>query len=99
MKRTCESVHTLAMHPVLNASSFSLEVNGTLLGFTGAYDDVEEWSAPTKSPFSLLLFTLFPVTRKELKGVVLIISPFNIPFFLSLTPLVHAFRAEWAFLF
>ncbi|KAH9934346.1 NAD-aldehyde dehydrogenase [Fomitopsis serialis] len=70
-----------------------LEWSGTLLEIKDAYDSVEKWSAPQKSPFSLLWFSLSPVTRKEPKGVVLIISPFNYPFFLTLTPLAAAIAA------
>ncbi|KAH9840961.1 NAD-dependent aldehyde dehydrogenase [Rhodofomes roseus] len=70
-----------------------LEISGTLLEIRDAYDNVEKWAAPQKSPFSLLWFTLSPATRKEPKGVVLIISPFNYPYFLTLTPLAAAIAA------
>ncbi|TFY68036.1 hypothetical protein EVJ58_g1258 [Rhodofomes roseus] len=70
-----------------------LEISGTLLEIRDAYDNVEKWAAPQKSPFSLLWFTLSPATRKEPKGVVLIISPFNYPYFLTLTPLAVAIAA------
>ncbi|TFY58654.1 hypothetical protein EVJ58_g6288 [Rhodofomes roseus] len=70
-----------------------LEMNGVLLELKDTYDNIEKWSAPKKSPFSLLWFSLSPTTRKEPKGVILVISPFNYPFFLTLCPVAAAIAA------
>ncbi|KAH9841000.1 aldehyde dehydrogenase [Rhodofomes roseus] len=73
--------------------SCTLEMNGVLLELKDTYDNIEKWSAPKKSPFSLLWFSLSPTTRKEPKGVILVISPFNYPFFLTLCPVAAAIAA------
>ena len=51
---------------------------------------VDKWSKPEKPPFNFNFFAMKPVIRKEPKGVVLIISPFNYPLWLSLGPLAGA---------
>jgi len=66
----------------------SLELNGTLLEIKETYDNIEKWAATEKAPFSLLWFAMSPATRKEPKGVVLLISPFNYPVYLMLCPVV-----------
>ncbi|KAF9802238.1 hypothetical protein IEO21_09917 [Rhodonia placenta] len=70
-----------------------LEINGTLLQLQGAHDNVEAWAAPQRAPFSLLWYPMSPITRKEPKGVVLIIGPFNYPVYLILCPLAAAIAA------
>jgi len=55
-----------------------------------AYDNVEKWASPEKAPFSWLWFAMSPVMRNEPKGVVLLISPFNYPLYLLLSPLSGA---------
>ncbi|KZT12290.1 aldehyde dehydrogenase [Laetiporus sulphureus 93-53] len=70
-----------------------LELNGTLLELKETYDKVEEWASPEKAPFNMLWFAMSPITRKEPKGVVLIISPFNYPVYLTLCPLAGAIAA------
>ena len=67
----------------------SLELNGTLTELKEAYDNVEKWASPEKAPFSWLWFATSPHVRNEPKGVVLLISPFNYPLYLSLAPLVR----------
>ena len=62
----------------INASI--VEVNDTLSRF-------EKWTKSENAPFSLNFAAMRPVIRKEPKGVVLIISPFNYPVFLTI-PLV-----------
>lgn len=54
-----------------------------------AYHNVAKWCKPERAPFSLNWFATKPTIRKEPKGVVLIISPFNYPVFLALRPLVR----------
>jgi aldehyde dehydrogenase (NAD+) len=54
-----------------------------------AYRNVEKWSKPEHPPFSLNFAAMRPVIRKEPKGLVLIITPFNYPVFLSFSPVVR----------
>lgn len=54
-----------------------------------AYSNVEKWAKPERAPLSLNFSAMRPVIRKEPKGVVLIIGPFNYPIFLLLGPLVN----------
>ena len=53
-----------------------------------AHNSVEKWNKPEKPGFDLNWFLMSPVVRKDPKGVVLIISPFNFPMLLILGPLV-----------
>jgi aldehyde dehydrogenase (NAD+) len=66
-----------------------LETSGTLKEVVNAYNNVEKWAKPEKLPFDLMTTPMRPVIRKEAKGVVLIIAPFNYPAFLALGPLVR----------
>ncbi|KAI1783576.1 NAD-aldehyde dehydrogenase [Ganoderma leucocontextum] len=54
-----------------------------------AYNAVEKWAAPKKAEFDLSFWAMGPKYRCEPKGVVLIISPFNGPVVLTLSPLVR----------
>ncbi|EGO03972.1 hypothetical protein SERLA73DRAFT_175681 [Serpula lacrymans var. lacrymans S7.3] len=73
-------------------SSF-LELNAVLGDTKVVYDRVDKWAKPERPPFSLNFAAMRPVIRKEPKGVVLIISPFNYPIFLTIGPLVGAIAA------
>ncbi len=53
-----------------------------------AYDSVGSWARPQRA-FSMRYFLMGPQLTAEPKGVVLIISPFNLPIFLTLSPLVR----------
>lgn len=53
-----------------------------------AIDNVGKWAATEKARMTMLWFAMAPAVKKEPKGVVLIISPFNFPLLLSLGPLV-----------
>lgn len=55
-----------------------------------AYKNVAKWAKPEALPFDLTSTPMRPVIRKEPKGVVLIIAPFNYPTFLALGPLVRS---------
>ena len=55
-----------------------------------AYDNVEKWIKPQNIPFGMNWFAMKPRLVAEAKGVVLIISPFNVPLFLTMTPLVSS---------
>ncbi|CCM02302.1 uncharacterized protein FIBRA_04392 [Fibroporia radiculosa] len=70
-----------------------LELNGVLIEVKKAYDNVEKWASTEKPPFSLFWFSMSPHIRKEPKGVVLLISPFNYPVYLLLCPLAAAIAA------
>ena len=60
------------------------EIKTTLAGF-------EKWAKQESAPFSINFSAMRPVIRKEPKGVVLIISPFNYPLFLTLPLMVRVF--------
>jgi aldehyde dehydrogenase (NAD+) len=55
-----------------------------------AWASVDKWAKTEKAPFSVNGFPLRPVIYKEPKGVVLIISPFNYPVWLCISPIVRS---------
>ncbi|KAF9051962.1 NAD-aldehyde dehydrogenase [Panaeolus papilionaceus] len=57
------------------------------------YKNVDKWAKPTKPPFNFNFFAMKPQIRKEPKGTVLIIAPFNYPVWLLLSPLAGALAA------
>ncbi|KAI0035803.1 NAD-aldehyde dehydrogenase [Vararia minispora EC-137] len=73
-----------------------LEVGGTLHEIKDAYDSVARWARPQRAPFALNYAAMRPTIRKEPKGVVLIIVPFNYPLLLTLEPLAGAIAAGCA---
>ncbi|THH14250.1 hypothetical protein EW146_g6054 [Bondarzewia mesenterica] len=70
-----------------------LELGSTLTDAKVAYDNVTKWSKTERASWSFNWFLMKPTLRKEPKGVVLIISPFNYPIWLSLGPLAGAIAA------
>ncbi|KAI9441264.1 NAD-dependent aldehyde dehydrogenase [Lactarius indigo] len=76
-----------------DTETFVLEIGGTLTEAVNAYHKVAKWSKPERAPWSLNWFATKPTIRKEPKGVVLIISPFNYPVWLLLRPMVAAIAA------
>lgn len=70
---------------------YSLELVPTISEILTQIKNVEKWSKPTRPPFNVNFFPMRPLIRKEPKGVVLIISPFNYPIFLTLGPAVCTF--------
>ncbi|KAF5389876.1 hypothetical protein D9757_003571 [Collybiopsis confluens] len=62
------------------------EIKATLAGF-------EKWAKTESAPFSLNFSVMRPIIRKEPKGVVLLIAPFNYPLFLTLPLLASAIAA------
>ncbi|KNZ72494.1 Aldehyde dehydrogenase family 3 member B1 [Termitomyces sp. J132] len=70
-----------------------LEINSSASEVKEAYSNVEKWAKPEKPGFSLNFTVMRPVVYKEAKGVVLIISPFNYPLWLTLPPLAAAIAA------
>ncbi|OJA12078.1 hypothetical protein AZE42_02179 [Rhizopogon vesiculosus] len=77
--------------PPLEASF--LELDSTIADCKIAYDRVEKWARTEKAPFNINFFAFRPVIRKEPKGVVLSISPFNYPVWLALGPIIGAIAA------
>lgn len=67
----------------------SLEIGPSIGDTKQAYQNVEKWTKPEKPAFSLNFTAMRPVVRKEPKGVVLIISPFNYPLWLTIGPVVR----------
>ena len=67
-----------------------METTNTIAEAVNFYHNVAKWSKPERAPWSFNFFTMTPTIRKEPKGVVLIISPFNYPMWLSLCPLVRS---------
>ena len=75
----------------LISGHYSLDIVPTISEVLTQIKNVEKWSKPIRPPFSLNFFAMQPLIRKEPKGVVLIISPFNYPVYLTLAPLVCTF--------
>ncbi|CAE6527715.1 unnamed protein product [Rhizoctonia solani] len=73
--------------------SLFLELNSLIKESVDAYKSVDKWAQPDKLPFSLNFAPMRPV---EPKGVVLIISPFNYPIWLALSPAIGAIAAGCA---
>ncbi|KAI0706421.1 aldehyde dehydrogenase [Earliella scabrosa] len=57
------------------------------------YHNVDKWVKPERTAFSINWTPMSPKFCPEPKGVILIISPFNFPAFLLLSPLVSAIAA------
>ncbi|KAG9313353.1 Aldehyde/histidinol dehydrogenase [Chiua virens] len=70
-----------------------LELDSTISDCKIAYDRVDKWARTEKAPFNVNFAALRPVIRKEPKGVVLSISPFNYPVWLALGPMIGALAA------
>ncbi|KAG6909490.1 hypothetical protein DXG01_017212 [Tephrocybe rancida] len=70
--------------------SHFLEINASVSEVKEAYSNVEIWAKPEKPAFSINFTVMRPVIYKEAKGVVLIISPFNYPLWLTVGPLAAA---------
>ncbi|KAI9465743.1 NAD-aldehyde dehydrogenase [Lactarius psammicola] len=81
-----------------DTETFILEIGGTLTEAVNAYHNVAKWSKPERAPWSLNWFATKPTIRKEPKGVVLMIGPFNYPIWLLLRPLVLEFQWDHSLL-
>lgn len=77
--------------PALETDFF--EVNAVPAEVREALNNLKSWTKPDRPPFSFNFFPMRPLVRKEPKGTVLIISPFNFPIFLLLGPLCGALAA------
>ncbi|KAI0729259.1 NAD-aldehyde dehydrogenase [Fomitopsis betulina] len=73
-----------------------LEIDPTIAEAVEAYHSVKKWSATEKAAFSATWFAMNPAVRKEPKGTVLIIAPFNYPVLLLLGPMASAIAAGCA---
>ncbi|KAH8094837.1 NAD-aldehyde dehydrogenase [Cristinia sonorae] len=69
------------------------EFIATVTAIKDTYKSVEKWAKTENAPFDISSFSMHPKIRKEPKGTVLIIVPFNYPLFLSITPLMAAIAA------
>ncbi|KAI9569887.1 NAD-dependent aldehyde dehydrogenase [Boletus coccyginus] len=70
-----------------------LELDSTISDCKIAYDRVDKWARPEKPPFNINWAAFGPVVRKEPKGIILSISPFNYPVWLALGPMIGAIAA------
>ncbi|KAJ7685591.1 NAD-aldehyde dehydrogenase [Mycena polygramma] len=70
-----------------------LDILSSLAEVMDAYKNFETWAKPEKPALSVNWMFMRPVTYKEPKGVVLIISPFNYPLWLCIGPLAGAIAA------
>ncbi|KAF8958145.1 NAD-aldehyde dehydrogenase [Flammula alnicola] len=86
-----ESLNKDLGRPVLECRM--LEIVPTIGEAATQLAGVDKWSKPTKPPFNLNFSPMRPLIRKEAKGTVLIISPFNYPLWLTLGPLAGAIAA------
>jgi aldehyde dehydrogenase (NAD+) len=68
-----------------------MEIGAVLDEIMQAYNGAAKWAKTESAPFSINFAAMKPVIRKEPKGTVLIISPFNFPLYLSLLPVVRIF--------
>ena len=56
-----------------------------------AYESVEKWAAPKRAEFDRAFWVMGPKYKPEPKGLLLVVAPFNLPIFLTLSPLVRVF--------
>ncbi|KAJ2928248.1 hypothetical protein H1R20_g8864, partial [Candolleomyces eurysporus] len=82
-----------AIESRLTAEILSIEINTTIGDALTAYENVEKWAKPEKPPFHLNWTLMKPTIYKEAKGVVVIISPFNYPVWLTLGILAGSIAA------
>lgn len=75
----------------------SLEMAGSLGEAKLAYDSVEKWSRTESVHWQFNYFLSRPAVRKEPKGVVLIIVPFNYPLWLLISPLVRCITSTFGY--
>lgn len=66
----------------------SFEIGVVLTEIKHTYNRVESWAKTENAPFSPYWFLMSPKIRKEPKGVVLLMAPFNFPIFLLIGPFV-----------
>lgn len=69
------------------------DINPTIINILKLYNGIEKWAAPETAPFNYQFAAMKPTIRKEPKGTVLVISPFNFPLWLSVAPMAGAIAA------
>jgi aldehyde dehydrogenase (NAD+) len=69
------------------------EIHPVMTELTHAIRNVGRWMIPVRVPTPLLLFSARSEIRMEPKGHVLILAPWNYPFYLLMAPLVAAVAA------
>ncbi|KAK7685554.1 hypothetical protein QCA50_011421 [Cerrena zonata] len=89
--RFVEALASDLHRPVLE-SDF-LDLNATLSEIKECFNNVNKWAKPESPPFALNWFFMKPHTRKEPKGVVLVIGPFNFPVWCLIGPCASAIAA------
>jgi len=67
----------------------SLELHSAISEVMQSYNGVAKWAKPESPPFSITFAAMKPLIRKEPKGTVIIICPFNLPVWLTISPLVR----------
>ncbi|KAI0692887.1 NAD-dependent aldehyde dehydrogenase [Cytidiella melzeri] len=70
-----------------------LEINPSIAEAKDAYLNVDQWAKTEKARWTLNWSVMKPEIRKEPKGVVLIITPFNFPVHLTITHVSAAIAA------
>ncbi|TFK73415.1 NAD-aldehyde dehydrogenase [Pluteus cervinus] len=73
-----------------------MEIGPSITDALKAYKGVDSWARPEKPGFSITFTFMRPIVYKEPKGVVLVISPFNYPLWLTVGPLAGALAAGCA---
>ncbi|PBK85531.1 NAD-aldehyde dehydrogenase [Armillaria gallica] len=70
-----------------------LDLNGSIREAFLCYKRVEQWAKEESPKFNLATWAISPRLRKEAKGIVLIIGPFNFPIWCLFSPLAAAIAA------
>ncbi|CCM04215.1 uncharacterized protein FIBRA_06382 [Fibroporia radiculosa] len=70
-----------------------LEIDPSIGCVVEAYDSVAKWAARERAPFDQLWFAMSPAIRKEPRGTVLVVAPFNYPVLLLVNGFVGAIAA------
>ncbi|EKM57674.1 uncharacterized protein PHACADRAFT_251452 [Phanerochaete carnosa HHB-10118-sp] len=89
--RIADAIHTDLGRPAIESDL--LDINPSIGEAKDAYDNVAKWAKTEKARWTFNFFAMRPKIRKEPKGVVLIISPFNFPVLLLLGHLASALAA------
>jgi aldehyde dehydrogenase (NAD+) len=81
-----------ALKADLNRPSFEVSFMETSICLNECADavaNIYKWTKTSKPPFNLTWTPMNPYLRREPKGVVLVIIPFNVPLYLTVSPLVR----------
>ncbi|KZP16899.1 NAD-aldehyde dehydrogenase [Athelia psychrophila] len=70
-----------------------IETAGPIAQAMLAYNSVEKWAKTEKAPWNRKFWAMKPKVRKEPKGTVLVIGPYNSPVWSSFIPLIGAIAA------